>query len=365
MPRPRTVYRGQRKYSWIITLVVFLLVLVILFAVWLFYDLQRYVVYDKDGARLVLPSQRTEETPTEVGAQPGTDSRTGAPVEVELVVDSADYSDLHTDAGQDLEPIHARYLAAADVNERTMDFEHRGLGSYDALVTELKAADGFLRWHSFVPLADSYAVNGTLDLAAAVTKLRESSESAWLIARISALEDTAMATRNVPAALRAAADGEVYQEDGRAWLDPYSDATRAWLAALMKELRDMGYDEVLLAGFTCPRGDKVAFSLEMTRPPEARDALVSLGLYLREQADALGLRLSVVLEPDALHPDAQTPMGQDAELLLRIFDRAYYDDSAATSEQAEALRSIVGAEAAARIVPIVIEPPEEGSWAAR
>ena len=60
MPRPRTVYRGKRKYSWIITLAVTLLVVVILLAVWLFYHLQRYIVYDKDGLRLDLSAQREE-----------------------------------------------------------------------------------------------------------------------------------------------------------------------------------------------------------------------------------------------------------------------------------------------------------------
>jgi len=365
MPRPRTVYRGQRKYSWIITLAVFLLVLLVILAVWLFYDLQRYVVYDKEGVRLVLPSQQTDALPLDAPGDTAGGGQSVQPVEVQLVVEAADYSDLETGAGQGLAVIHARYLAAADVNERTMDFEHRGLGDSDALVTELMAPDGFLRWRSSLPLADSYAVNGTLDLSGAIERLRAGNESAWLVARISALEDAAMATRNTPAALVSAADGYVYQEGETAWLDPYSDVTRSYLTALLRELREIGCDEVLLGGFTCPEGERVAFSQKMTRRPDARDALVSLGLYLREQADALGLRLSVVLEPAALAADAEAPMGQDAALLLRIFDRVYYDAGAVGDAGAEALRALAGADAQARVVPIAAEAPEAGSFALR
>jgi hypothetical protein len=35
MPRPRTVYRGKRKYSWIITLIAMLIVILIALAVWM------------------------------------------------------------------------------------------------------------------------------------------------------------------------------------------------------------------------------------------------------------------------------------------------------------------------------------------
>ena len=66
MPRPKTVYRGKRKYSWLITLLVSTLALLLLLTVWMFYHLQTYLVYDKDGVRLVLPSERETLTPSEL-----------------------------------------------------------------------------------------------------------------------------------------------------------------------------------------------------------------------------------------------------------------------------------------------------------
>ena len=363
MGRPRTVYRGKRKYSWIITLAVFLLVILLILAVWLFYDLQRYVVYDKDGVRLVLPSQRTDTLPPDADAPQGA-ARPAGPVEVELVVDPADYSNVTTGAGQDLAPLHARYYAFADINERSMDFEHRGLGEYNALILELKAADGFLCYRSGLALTDSYAVNGTLDLGAALETLRAVNPEVWLVARISAPLDTAMATRNVPAALKKT-DGTVYQEDGQAWLDPYSDTTRDYLGALLRELKALGFDEVLLGGYTCPAGERVQFSKAMTVPPTARDALVSFGLWLREEADALGLKLSVVLEPEAFSEDESDPMGQDAALFLRIFDRVAFDTAAVSADDALAQLSSAAGDAETRLLPIVAEARESGSFAVK
>jgi hypothetical protein len=85
MSRPRTVYRGNRKYSWIITLAVFVLVVLLLVAVWLFYYLQRYLVYDKDEVRLVLPADRAQAPEPDSG---GPAAAPGA-AEVEIIVDPA------------------------------------------------------------------------------------------------------------------------------------------------------------------------------------------------------------------------------------------------------------------------------------
>ena len=58
MRRPRAFYRGESRPVWILTVAMSVLVALILLAVWLCYHLQQYMVYDKDGARLVLPSER-------------------------------------------------------------------------------------------------------------------------------------------------------------------------------------------------------------------------------------------------------------------------------------------------------------------
>ena len=121
MPRPRTVYRGKRKYSWIITLAVTLLVLAILLAVWLFYYLQRFIVYDKDGLRLDLSAQR-EELLRSDGDEDVTKPVAFTPVDVEIVVEPRSFSDLQTSAGSDVPPMKAILVPAAQLNESTLKY---------------------------------------------------------------------------------------------------------------------------------------------------------------------------------------------------------------------------------------------------
>lgn len=349
MPRPRTVYRGKRKYSWVFTLIAMLLVIFVLLAVYLFYHLQKYIVYDKDGLRLDLSAQRemlTAPQPDDGGAP-----ASFVPVDVEIVVEQRDYSAVTTTAGQDLQEMHAVYLSAPELNETALKFYAADMGDFDALVLQLKTQDGFLRWHSRVPAADSFAVNGTLELAEQIALLKE--KGVYLVAELSALTDRTMAERNSPIALKNSLTGQPLTDtDGSAWLDPYSDDTRAYLLALITELHDMGFDEILLRDVTCPESDYLQFSKSMTQTPDAVGAVSSLALWLREQADARGIRLSAVIRSEALRGGEQTA-GQNPVLFFKAFDRvaAETDFDHFTSDVA-ALQSALGGDSATRIVAI-------------
>ena len=350
MPRPRTVYRGKRKYSWIITLLAMLVVIAIALAVWLFYYLQRFIVYDKDGLRLDLSAQREEIL------NPGVPEQTAQPapvphVDVEIVVDQRDYSDIQTDAGSDLQPIHGVFVSAKDVTESTLTYYTGRMGDFDTLVLELKAADGFLRWRSGVAAADSFAVNGTLELPELLAPLKEN--GVYLVAQISALTDNAMAERNAPIALKNAVTGQAFTDaSGRSYLDPYSDSTRSYLLALIAELQRIGFDEVLLSGMNCPDSDALQFSKQMTKTPDSVTAVSSCALWLREQADALGMKLSAVIDADALQSEGGAA-GQNAVLFFKAFDRVAVATGFDTFDaDIAALQSALGGQSGTRIVAV-------------
>ncbi len=349
MPRPRTVYRGKRKYSWVITLIAMILVVFIILAVYLFYHLQKYIVYDKDGLRLDLSAQRemlTAPQPDD-GETPPQFER----VDVEIVVEQRDYSAVVTNAGQNLQEMHAVYLPASELNETALKFYAADMGDFDALVLELKAPDGFLRWHSRVSTADSYAVNGTLELAEQVALLKE--KGVYLVAELSALTDSAMAERNAPIALKNSLTGlPLTDTDGSEWLDPYSDDARAYLLALITELHDMGFDEILLRDMTCPESEYLQFSKAMTQTPDAVGAVSSLALWLREQADARGIRISAEIRSEALRGGEQTA-GQNPVLFFKAFDRvAVETDFDSYAADIAALQSALGGESSTRIVAV-------------
>lgn len=363
MPRPRTVYRGKRKYSWLITLGATILVLLIVVAVWLFYSLQRYIVYDKDGLRLDLSAQKEQLLhPENTAEADGGDAPVYEHIDVEIVVDEKDYSEVVTSAGTDLQAMRAVFVPASDVTENTLKYYSGSTGDFNTLVLELKSADGYLRWHSSVPTADSFAVNGTLEPAEALAAIKE--KGIYLTAQLSALADSTMAQRNAPLALKNSATGAPFTDgSGSRWLDPYSEGTRAYLLALLTELKELGFDEVLLSGFVCPDSEYLQFSASMTQTPGPAAALSSLALWLRQQADDLGIRLSVEIDGKALRSE-DVLMGQDPALLFRFFDRvAVQTDFDHMAGDVSALTAALGADDENRALLITEDfAPERESY---
>ena len=362
MARPRTVYRGQGKYGWIVTLIVTLLVLALLAGLWLFYYLQRFIVYDKDTLRLVLPSERGE------GETLSTDSNepvaTFTPVDVQIVVDQTYFSSVEAITVGDLHGVHARFLSGDALTQARLDGLSVGMGDYDALVLEMKPTSGLLRYHSSMPIAISYNVNGELNISEPLEKLR--SKNAYLIARVSALADTSMATRYAPIALKNSNGSGVFVQDGTAWLDPYSETVRDYLSGLMQEMKELGFDEVLFNGFYLPDSPLLQYSATMTGTPDPLSAVSSLAVYLRAEADRIGIRMSVELEADPLLHSESRKVGQDLALFFKLFDRVAFDVSAEEQNAALSVLRAVAGEEDYRLLPFTSAAvPGLSNWVIR
>ena len=361
--RPRTVYQGAARPNWILTLVIALLVGTLLAGLWLFYDLQQHLIYDKDGVRLAAPGT---EPAARAFAEGGTGRRELARVDVEIVVDKTDYSAVAGTDAAGLTPLRARFLAAKDVTAGTLNGYIYGTGSYNALVLELKDESGTLAWHSAVPLAESYGVNGEFEITDYIARLKET--GVWLTAQLCCLTDGSMAARNPASALRAAAgDGLYVSPEGRAWLDPYNAAAREYFAALITELAGMGFDEVLLAGLYLPADGTYRFGGAMTETPDGASAVSSFALYLRSLADGLGIRLSGLAERASLEGRAEdaAPPGQDLSVFFKAFDRVAFPADYGYTVGLAAMESALGNGVAAgtRIVPVVTGyTPEHESY---
>ena len=176
--------------------------------------------------------------------------------------------------------------------------------------------------------------------------------NAYLIARVSALADTSMATRYAPIALKNSNGSGVFVQDGTAWLDTYSDIVRDYLSGLMQELKDLGFDEVLFNGFYLPDSPLLQYSAAMTGTPDPLSAVSSLAVWLRGEADRIGIRMSVQLEATPLLHMESAKVGQDLSLFFKVFDRIAFDVSADDQNAAlTALRAVAGEEDY-RLLPI-------------
>lgn len=321
MARPRAIYRGKRKYGWIITLVLFLLILVFMAGMWVFYDMQKYIRYEKDGLYLdftqsELQSDEDSEDELSVLAPPVTDAQ--------IVVSMPDFSQMESMVSSRLNDIQALYVSREKMTAQNLAYYPSILAEsqykYNCLVLNIKSEDGTLRYYSSIPMVESYGVNGTENVKEALGKLKE--QGLWLVAEVSCLGDSAMAMRNSPISLKNANGGVLTDEDC-SWLDPYNSTTREYIVELMRELKEMGFDEVLLTNVCLPAEMVIAYSQPMSATPDTVSAVSAMCRYLRQQADDIGIYLSAELDGTALREGKSKDKGQDPEFFFKVFDRVY------------------------------------------
>ncbi|MBR4424384.1 MAG: hypothetical protein IKS66_00375 [Oscillospiraceae bacterium] len=357
-----SVYRSKRRHGWLLSLPALLLAALLLLGLWLFFYLQRFLVYEKETLGLSLPAEQAEDL--SAGAEPENPAASFSPVEVEIVVDKTDFSAVPSYQRDAPRVIRGRFLASTGLSQARLEGLTVGMGDYDALILELKPASGLLSYQSFLSIADSYRVNGSLSIGEPVEKLK--ARDVYLIARLSALVDNAMATRYSTVALRNQSGNGVYLQNGRAWLDPFHAVTRDYLADLMHELKELGFDEILFDGLSLPSSTALSYSSAMTAVPDPVAAVSSLALFLREEADALDLRISVQVESEALLHLQSALVGQDLELFFKLFDRVAFSVGSGNLNAAlSALRAVPG-EDDARLLPLTdAAVPGLDNWAMR
>ncbi|MBQ2855245.1 MAG: hypothetical protein IJE81_07215 [Oscillospiraceae bacterium] len=88
-----------------------------------------------------------------------------------------------------------------------------------------------------------------------------SEKNFYKIARISALRDYNYGLNHVPAGLMHVNGLGLWPDEGHCyWLDPTKEETINWIISIIKEIKNMGFDEVVLTDFRFPDSDKYRFN---------------------------------------------------------------------------------------------------------
>ena len=377
MAKNREFYRGQKKrrnYALIPFVIGLALITLIVVA---FYGLQKYVVITKDGVQIVMP---WEEQETEVDEE-GHEIREFEEVETQLVFDEPDYSRITARAGRRARPMRAIYIAAEDVNRENLLRRAEQLNSGNALVLEMKPRSGYLLWVSNTELAQAYSLSVvnelTSDMPGMLQELRdyaaEQDKDIWLVAQISCCVDGLLATRTTDFALRTASGSDYVDETGY-WLDPYNAELRRYIVALVEELYDMGFDEVILADVMHPvpetrEGETPAFiyTREMSAAPSPINAICGFALYAANQLEERedGKLLSIYLDTPRSLVRYDEGTGQNGVLFFKLYDRVYYrtDRYTYTYNYSDIEPNVTIGSAKDRFVPVVINYlPDNTSW---
>ena len=377
MARYTEFYRGRRKrrnYAFIPFVIALALVAVV---VVLFYGMQKYAVITKDGVDVVLPGMEREET---VLGGPDGELPVFDEVPVTLVIENPDYSGVKAVAGKDVEPLRAIFIASEDLNSDNLFSRAAQLNSGNALVLEMKPRSGYLKWTSNAKLAVDYGLMEQNELAdnwkAMILGLQqyagEQEKEIRLVAQISCCVDSALATRSADFALRNAAGFDIIDDTGY-WLDPYNTQLRSYIVELVRELYDLGFDEVVLADVAhpvveTPEGQdpmQFLYSKEMSTVPTPENAVCGFALYVaNELADRSGgLGIYTGTRRSLVGLDEGT--GQNAPLFLKVYDRVWFrtDRYEYTFNYQDIEKHVSIGSANDRFIPVVINYlPDNSSW---
>ena len=377
MARRSEFYKGRRKRRNYALIPGIILMLLFGAGVVLFYSTQKYAIIADDGVSIELPLLTGKTT---ANNETGREAAEFEQVNVEIRFEEADYSGVPATAGRRVQPVRAIFVPYDDVNpERVHEYANR-LSSGNALMLEVKREDGYLAWYSSAPLAFSYGLNmntveSTDTLVSILSELK--ADNIYTVAKISCCIDTLLGSRSPDCCLHNAA-GSDYFDGTYFWLDPYNNTVRNYTAQLVRELWELGFDEVVLDNVMHPvieplEGpdgtvvEQLFYTREMSTTPSPLGAVSGFAVNVEEQlADReQGKFLSVYINSTTALSKPDEANGQDAGLFLRIYDRVYYDtDKYAYTFNVEDITPLVTVgNVKNRFVPVVINYlPDNTSW---
>lgn len=357
MARNSEFYKGRRKRRNTILVPTAIVLGVISLIVVLFYGMQKYAVITKDEVAVRPPILTGEDNLLEAAESEAQDFEA---VTANIAFDPPDYSAVEQVVSGDVQPLRAIFVHASDINKDKLNEYAGRLNRGNALVLEMKPASGLLMWDSKAGAAISFGLTGSAlpdDVKETLTRLHDE-EGVYLVAQISVCRDELYASRSTNVTLTNEYGGN-YSDDGGPWLDAYSLDVRRYAVELVRELYDMGFDEVVLANVCHPTLEEdvqLTYTREMSTTPGAVNAVCGFAVYVaQELADREG-KLSIYVDSAPSLVRADTNTGQDARLFLKLYDRVFYNtDRYAYTFNIEDIRSgVTVGKPEDRFVPVVI-----------
>lgn len=340
-------YRGRTSKGKIALAV--LLVLVILAALSVL-AMQRYIVYDEDGRPFLrLPEREPAEAPEE----PPPPEEDG--IDIDVIIQEPEEP-----------PVKAFSLPAGPLTGESWQSARAAAGgAYNAVAVTLKDVEGNVYFASETAVRGAAHVEeDTMETLSAVT----GEEGLYAIARISCLLDPRASRSDLNAMGLKNTGGYIFYDGNyTTWLNPGKEAAREYLCGLVREIAELGFDEILLTDTGYPTQGKIdKIDYESEGSPLAGN-LCLLWEALCKTLEPYEVKLSMEL------PETVITEGEEAVSALVLARAVSYADriyAAAEPERVEALSDLTLQAAAVAenrvqdFVPELAEPPAvwEGSF---
>lgn len=357
-------YRGKRKKTAPALIATIIILAVIAFVVMLFYGLQKYIVVTNSGLHLEIPFLEDGSSQTVQTDDDNVVRQSFEPVNAQLEVGQADYSNIKATAGKDLSAVKLVYVPASSVTASGIESYLSKSPDATGVLLDVKTVTGMLVWESQVDIAKGYGTSGTVDLKSIVSSLKE--QGKYVAVRMCCFVDNTLASRYTQLTLKTTA-GQAYSDASGAWLDPTNATVKSYISSLCSELSKMGVDEIVLLGMRLPEvsGIEFAYSSTSAVKPTPVTAVSGFGISVTRAMRSSSAKMSVqITSSSAFESGGDTVTGQSADILFKVFDRVYYstESTSAADIVTKCADYVTLGDAKTRVVPICSAAPGTDCW---
>lgn len=328
MARVQEFYKGRRKrrnhalIPFIVLLILFSLAMV------LFYGMQKYAVITDDGVSVELPILKDPNATTVDSS--GREIKNFPKIQTEIIFDEPDYSGAKANPEPNAPEVRAIFIPAENISrDKLLEYAAR-LVSGNALLLEMKPRSGEMLWESHTQMAMAYSLSVPTERTAQMPELIQmlKDEEIYLVAQISCCIDETLPTRTTAYCVQTET-GLIYRDGYGTWLDAYNLDMRTWIAEMVQELYDLGFDEVVLADLAHPTLPEenppvLRYTREISTDRSTDLAVCGLAAGVAKQLED---RESGVLSIycDSLTGLVKTDVntGQNAPYFMKLYDRVY------------------------------------------
>lgn len=251
----RLTYKTRRSLHRVVNVALAVALVLVLFGFCWNIWVERYVVYTREGATLDF-SRSPLNTVGEIAAPPKAEESVSI-----FFNEGSDAVELTTELTA-LNGYYIDYNALKGSMEEIKEDLNR-LKAGTPIMVELKGGYGSFYYTSKLTGAVSSASVNVAAVDELIQYIR--SKGFYMIGRVSAFRDYDFGNRNVTSGLYMNSRAGLWMDSGGCfWLDPTSANTLGWVTSIVNEVRDLGFNEVVLDNFRFPaETDKYIFNGNM------------------------------------------------------------------------------------------------------
>lgn len=312
-------YRNRFKLRGVIRHAAVALGVILVIALLTLLYLQRYIVYTVDGAVFDFEQSLISHTQAPTPSIPVT---TIDPTIIYDDPDETEQTPVVTDDGtladmKQLNGIYVSYDELLNIQKLKQSLDGK---SYNSLILEVKREHGGVLYPSNITETRNYREGDTEAVRQFIQEQLKLGK--YLIARVCCFRDDLFALDNQSIGLPISGGALWTDSDYYYWLDPASEKAQNYIISMGKELRDLGFSEVLLEYFSFPTSGNTA-SIVYSSSGTKTEIITAAAQNVVTQLNDYGMRVSLTADTSACSSGVNTGAGYDMAVLTGVFDRIY------------------------------------------